>query len=289
MISIAHCWKRFGSVTALSDVSACIEPRQVTLLAGPTGAGKSTLLDILHGAIRPDRGSVHVFGVDVSALGPTQLGRYRRRVALIPQAHQLLDERTAESNIHFALRAQGWAWGASRRRAAEMLDVVGMTHLRRRFPDELSGGERQRLAIARALAGVPSVLLADEPTANLDPDTTVAVMQLLDHVAASGCTVVMSTHDPLLLNEGRPTLRIRQGRCDSDVVGYDTYTAYDTCDSYDGYRVGDTLDAPEGYDNDGLDGPYGWPDDGPLDHGRRDDQLVDVRERSAWASPLVSQ
>jgi cell division transport system ATP-binding protein len=215
VITITHCWKRYGSVTALADIHAEIYPNEVTLLAGPTGAGKSTLLQVLHGAIRPDRGAVHVFGVDVSALGPAQLGHYRRRCALIRQGHQLLDERSVEANIRFALRAQGWGWSDTRRRASEMLDVVGMTHLRRRMPYELSGGERQRLAIARALAGMPSVLLADEPTANLDPDTTDAVMDLLDHVATAGCTVVMSTHDPLLLNEGRPTLHLRHGRCES--------------------------------------------------------------------------
>jgi ABC-type ATPase involved in cell division len=212
VIRMSNLSKRYGRTAALVNVTGTIDQGVVTVLAGPTGSGKTTLLNILHGSLIPDRGIAQVGGVDVAALGPRHLARYRRTCAFIPQHSRLLDDRTVAGNLTFSLRAQGWGWRAARRRTAEMLDLVGMEEFGWRRPHQLSGGERQRVALARALASMPSVLLADEPTANLDPETALAALDLLDHLAAQGCTVVMASHDPLVLASGRPVLRLSRGR-----------------------------------------------------------------------------
>jgi cell division transport system ATP-binding protein len=204
--------QRFGPVDALSDVTASIGAGTVTIVQGPTGSGKTTLLELIHGSTKPTTGACIVAGVDVGRLRARHLPRYRSRVALVPQHHRLLDDRSGAANVTFGLRAHGWGWRAATRRTDELLAVLDLGDIAGRRPSTMSGGERQQISLARAIATDPLVLLADEPTGNLDPDATGRVMRLLDLIAERGTTVVMSTHDVLIRDSSRPTIALDNGR-----------------------------------------------------------------------------
>ena len=185
-------------VTVFANLSFELQEGVFAAVMGPSGVGKSTLLHLLGGIDSPDAGRVEVFGQSLEELPPRERARFRNdRIGFVFQFHHLLPEFTAEENVAFPHRIAGESAGEARRRAAAMLDRVGLLERRDHRPRALSGGEQQRVAIARALARAPSLLLADEPTGNLDADSSGAVFDLLEDLHRErGMTTVLVTHNP---------------------------------------------------------------------------------------------
>jgi cell division transport system ATP-binding protein len=197
MIWLASVTKRYpsGGRPALSDISLRIGDGEFVFLVGPSGSGKSTLLRLLLREERASSGLVQVAGRDVARLPDRQVPLLRRTVGCVFQDFRLLPNRTVAGNVAFALDVVGRPRHVVRTVVPEVLDLVGLAGKEGRFPDELSGGEQQRVAIARAFVGRPQVLLADEPTGNLDPATSEGIMSLLDTINRAGTTVIIATHN----------------------------------------------------------------------------------------------
>ncbi len=187
------------SGVALRDVSFELEKGEFLFLAGHSGAGKSTLLKLVTMAERPSSGDVRVSGFSSATLRPRELPTFRRRLGIVFQDFRLLQDRTAEANVAFALEVTGAPRASIRPKVARLLTQVGLASKATAMPHELSGGEQQRVAIARALVNDPFVLLADEPTGNLDDRATRGIFQLLRDINASGTAVIMATHDVSLI------------------------------------------------------------------------------------------
>ena len=184
----------------LSDVSLTGAPGELVYLIGRVGSGKSTLLKTLYAEVQLLTGEGYVAGFDLRRLRRRDIPYLRRRIGIVFQDYQLLTDRNAFLNLHYVLRATGWRNESEiRQRIEKVLDVVQLSSKSYKMPFELSGGEQQRLVIARALLNDPQVLLADEPTGNLDPVTADGIMQLFRQIAARGCAVVMSTHNTALI------------------------------------------------------------------------------------------
>ncbi|HKF43145.1 MAG TPA: ABC transporter ATP-binding protein [Thermoanaerobaculia bacterium] len=201
-VKAEHLSKTYSSegvpVTVFSDLSFELEEKQFAAVMGPSGVGKSTLLHLLGGIDSADQGRVEIFGEELARLAPKERARFRNaRIGFVFQFHHLLPEFSAEENVAFPHRIAGLASGEARRRAAELLERVGLGERREHRPRALSGGEQQRVAIARALARGPSLLLADEPTGNLDADSAASVFSLLEELHRErGMTTVLVTHNP---------------------------------------------------------------------------------------------
>jgi cell division transport system ATP-binding protein len=176
-------------------VSLHIAKGEFVFLTGHSGAGKSTMLKLMYGALRPTHGDVRVSGFNIGSLTPSEIPRLRRRLGIVFQDFRLLEDRTAEENIAFALEVTGARADAIPARVMRALTQVGLAAKAHAYPQELSGGEQQRVAIARALINDPTILLADEPTGNLDERATRGVFQLIREINANGTCVVMATHD----------------------------------------------------------------------------------------------
>ena len=184
----------------LSDVSLTVAPGELVYLIGRVGSGKSTLLKTLYAEVQLLMGEGYVAGFDLRRLRRRDIPYLRRRIGIVFQDYQLLTDRNAFLNLHYVLRATGWRNESEiRQRIEKVLDGVQLSSKSYKMPFELSGGEQQRLVIARALLNDPQVLLADEPTGNLDPVTADGIMQLFRQIAARGCAVVMSTHNTALI------------------------------------------------------------------------------------------
>jgi putative ABC transport system ATP-binding protein len=209
-----------GPLTVLDGLDADVEAGGYVALTGPSGSGKSTLLGLLGGLERPQTGSVVVGDTDLAQLAGDQLAAYRRStVGFVFQHFGLLETLTAAENIELALMLARVRRGERRSRALALLDAVGLGARTSHRPLELSGGERQRVAIARALANRPQLLLADEPTGNLDEDAAVQVIELLETLPAShDCTLVLVTHNRSLALRARRRLRLLDGRLLSEAV-----------------------------------------------------------------------
>jgi cell division transport system ATP-binding protein len=198
---------------ALQDLSLRVAKGEFVFLTGPSGAGKSTLLRLLLVQERPTEGEVIVNGHDLGALTRSEIQEYRRGIGFIFQDFKLIPTRTVLENISFVSEVLGVPPAQQRRRAFQVLKWVGLQHRMNAYPLDLSGGEQQRIAIARALVNDPVLLLADEPTGNLDPDLSLEVMNLLREVNAGGTTVLVATHDRELIRlVGRRTITLEQGR-----------------------------------------------------------------------------
>ncbi len=202
-----------GQVTVLTDLELAVEAGTHVALTGASGSGKSTLLCLLGGLEAPQEGSVRVADHDLSGLSRVELARFRcETVGFVFQHFGLLEALSAAENVELACSLAGVAPAARRRRAAELLEAVGLADRARHRPLELSGGERQRVAIARALANDPSVILADEPTGNLDEASTERVVTLLAQLPVEhGCTLVIVTHDPAIAARADRRLHLAGG------------------------------------------------------------------------------
>jgi cell division transport system ATP-binding protein len=208
-----------GTDAALDDVSFHIGRGEFVFLTGHSGAGKTTILKLMFAEERPTSGDVRVSGFGISTLKRDEVPRLRRRLGIIFQDFRLLEWRTAAENIAFALEVTGSRAEVIPRRVARVLEQVGLSSKADALPRELSGGEQQRVAIARALVNDPPVLLADEPTGNLDERATRGVFQLLCDINTAGTVVVMATHDlDLVRHANKRTLELRDGRVVFDSI-----------------------------------------------------------------------
>ena len=213
-----HVSKSYVAGTyALRDVSLEFRRGEFVFLTGASGAGKTSLLRLVFAAERPSEGQIVVLGRNASRLSPRSVPELRRRIGVVFQDFKLLARRTVEENVALALDVVATPRRVARTRVFEMLKQVGLQHRRYQSPLSLSGGEQQRVAIARALINEPEILLADEPTGNLDPDLTIEIMDLIADTATRGTTVIVATHDQTILGRYRKrTVRLENGRVIED-------------------------------------------------------------------------
>jgi cell division transport system ATP-binding protein len=192
-----------GNVVALRDVSVDVQKGEFVFLVGPSGSGKSTFLKLLLREEPPTGGRIVVAGRDISRLSHWKVPQLRRNIGTIFQDFKLLPTKTVYENVAFAMEVIGRPRHVIRTQVPQVLDLVGLAKKAGRFPTELSGGEQQRVSIARAFVNRPLILLADEPTGNLDPATTVGIMRILDRINRTGTTVCMATHDGRIVDAMR--------------------------------------------------------------------------------------
>jgi cell division transport system ATP-binding protein len=218
MIQLFHVSKEYpGEPPALSDVTLHVAKGEFVFLTGPSGAGKSTLLRLVFCAEPPTSGQLLLFGRNVARVSSREIPWVRRHIGVIFQDFKLLPERTIGENVALPLEVRSLPRREIRRKVQGLLRSVGLEHRAEKFPPSLSGGEQQRVAVARALAADPALLLADEPTGNLDADRTLEVMELLAAANARGTTVVIATHDRSLLQRyTRRVVALERGRLVSD-------------------------------------------------------------------------
>lgn len=191
------------SIVALRDVSVDITKGEFVFLVGPSGSGKSTFIRLLLKEEEPTEGRIYVAGKDIAQLPKWRVPHLRRNIGCVFQDFSLLPNKSVIENVSFALEVLGSTRLVIGRTVPEMVDLVGLAEKMEHRPDELSGGEQQRVAIARAMVNRPQLLLADEPTGNLDPATSVGIMQLFERINGTGTTVVMATHDHAIVNQFR--------------------------------------------------------------------------------------
>jgi len=218
VIQLFHVTKEYpGDGPALQDVTLEIDKGEFVFLTGPSGAGKSTLLKLIFCDEPATSGQLLLFGKNVAKIRPSAIPFVRRNIGVVFQDFKLLPQRTVAENVALPLEVRDLADKEIRRRVRMLLRSVGLEHRADKFPPSLSGGEQQRVAVARALAADPTLLLADEPTGNLDPDRTLEVMELLHGANARGTTVVVATHDRSLLERyKRRVVVLDHGRLLSD-------------------------------------------------------------------------
>jgi cell division transport system ATP-binding protein len=202
---------------ALRDVSIELAKGEFVFLTGPSGAGKTSLLKLIFGAERPSEGQIVVLGRNIVRLGESAVPPLRRKIGVVFQDFKLLPRRTVEENVALALQVTGTPPRETRARVFAILKQLGLQHRRYHHPLSLSGGEQQRVAIARALVNEPEILLADEPTGNLDPELTVEIMDLIASAALRGTTVVVATHElEIVRRYGKRAVRLEDGRIVED-------------------------------------------------------------------------
>lgn len=213
IISLSHVSKKYpGEVTALTDVSMEIAEGELVYLAGPSGAGKSTLLKLIAGIERPSGGLLLVSGQDMRKLNRATLPYLRRKLGLILQQHRLLQDRSVLQNVMLPLVVSGASAKEAAQRASVALDRVGLGGKASLLPQALSGGEQQRASIARAIVHKPRIILADEPTANLDRASGKLVIDMLQAFNSAGVTCIISTHDERLLQNADRVVQLERGR-----------------------------------------------------------------------------
>ena len=218
MIRLQNVYKEYNGKPALMDVSLHIGLGEFAFLVGPSGAGKSTLMRLLYREELPTRGTVTIGGVNITKLSRGQVPLLRRRLGIVFQDFKLLPRQTVFDNVAYVLRALGVDEIDVRRRVASALAIVSLEEKDDEFPENLSGGEQQRVGIARAIVNGPPVLLADEPTGNLDPQTSLEIVQLLERISQRGTTVLISSHDVPIVNAMRKrVITLNKGQLVSDV------------------------------------------------------------------------
>ena len=204
-------------VKALHDVSFVIEKGEFVFVVGASGSGKSTIVRLILKELEPTDGRIIVGGRDLTRLRRSKIPLLRRNVGCVFQDFKLLPSRTAAENVAYALKVQGESKASIRRKVPEVLNLVGLAHKMNSLPDELSGGEQQRVSIARAFVNHPPLLVCDEPTGNLDPDTSVGIMQLLYRINRAGTTILMVTHDREMVDKmRRRVIALEDGRLARD-------------------------------------------------------------------------
>lgn len=216
MIRLYHVSKRYGDVHALQDINLHVAKGEFCYVTGPSGAGKSTMLKLLYGAVRPSAGKLLVGGIDVARLKRRELPGLRRNMGIVFQDFKLIPTRTVAENVALSLEVIGTPRGEIGRRVQAVLSIVGLRGRGDDRPMTLSGGEQQRVAVARAIVNDPSIVLADEPTGNLDGAMAIEVMEILQAINLRGTTVLVATHDHGLMQRfPYRTLRFRAGRLES--------------------------------------------------------------------------
>ena len=194
---------RDRSQAALSDVNVDIDKGEFVFLVGQSGSGKSTFIRLILREYRPTRGTLYVAGKNLNQLRSWKVPALRRQIGTVFQDFRLLPKKTVYENVAFAMQVIGKPTKEIRSVVPDTLELVGLDGKQKRMPDELSGGEQQRVALARAFVNRPKILIADEPTGNLDPDTAVGIMKVLDRINRTGTTVVMATHDSTIVDQMR--------------------------------------------------------------------------------------
>ncbi len=213
MIAFDTVTKTYDGNKAIAGVSFEIQKGEMAFLTGPSGSGKTTLLRLVYREEVADQGRIVVAGWDLNKLDSTSIPFLRRNVGVVFQDFKLLPDRTVRDNVELTLRIQGIADDEARERVTSTLRLVGLRHKTDAYPPHLSGGEQQRVVIARAIIGNPAVLLADEPTGNLDPDTAKGIMDVFRTVHSRGGTILIATHDPNLYeHSGCRIFRLQEGK-----------------------------------------------------------------------------
>ena len=215
-----------GGSVALQDVNVHIEPGEFVFVVGPSGAGKSTFIMMLVREVLPTTGSSFVNGMDILSLSPKEIPFMRRQLGIIFQDYRLLPDRTVYENVAFAMQVIEAPHRKIKRQVMNMLDLVGLRHRANAYPNELSGGEQQRIAIPLAIVNDPVFGIADEPTGNLDPETSWDIMEIFKEINDTGTTIVMATHDKEVVDAmGKRVIAIEHGRIVRDekegVYGYE--------------------------------------------------------------------
>lgn len=221
MIECTHVYKQYKNGTnALYDLNISVDQGEFVYIIGPTGSGKSTLIKLLDGEETPTKGDVKVVGIDVGKLRPRQVPLYRRNIGVVFQDYRLLPAKTVFENVSYALEVIRMKKNPIQARVSEVLELVGLQSKSGSFPGQLSGGQQQRVAIARAIANRPKVLIADEPTGNLDPEKSDEIMDLLERINKRyGTTILMVTHDLTLVNKHRKrTIVLENGHIVADLA-----------------------------------------------------------------------
>jgi len=204
MIKLENVTKVYkGDVVALKDATVDIQKGEFVFLVGPSGSGKSTMIRLLNKQEGPQAGRIFVAGKDIAELSSWKIPFLRRNIGCVFQDNKLLSSKTVYENVAFALEVIGRPRHVVKTQVPAILELVGLAKKHRNYPDQLSGGEQQRVSIARAFVNRPLILLADEPTGNLDPATSVGIMRLLDRINRTGTTVVMATHDRSIVDTMR--------------------------------------------------------------------------------------
>ena len=221
MIRFIDVFKEYDNGTkALKGVNMRIDDGEFVFLVGPSGSGKSTLIKLITAEIAPSDGRVMVNGFNLNSISPRQVPHMRRTLGVIFQDFRLIEKKTVYENLAFAMRAIGASNRELRRRIPYVLQLVGLDQKGDRYPGEISGGEQQRVAIARALVNNPSMIIADEPTGNLDPQRSLEIMMLLERINELGTTVLVVTHEKNLVNRfTKRVVAIENGRIISDETG----------------------------------------------------------------------
>lgn len=212
MIEVQHVHMKFSNgVNALAGVNVCFERGEFAFLVGESGAGKSTLIRLLGREFLPSSGNIRVHGRDVTRLRRREIPLFRRNIGVVFQDFRLLDNRSVYDNVAFAMQVVGAPGREIRRRVPEALEMVGLAKKLKMRPQELSGGEQQRVCLARAIVNHPSLIIADEPTGNLDPKTSMGIMDLLKTINIRGTTVIMATHDREIVDAMRQRVIVLDG------------------------------------------------------------------------------
>ncbi|MFD1885654.1 cell division ATP-binding protein FtsE [Paenibacillus wenxiniae] len=220
MIEMQDVWKTYANgAHALQGVSVKIDRNEFVYVVGPSGAGKSTFMKLMYREEKPTKGQISVNGFNLGKLKQRKIPLLRRNIGVVFQDFRLLPKLTAYENIAFAMEVIEAPRKQIKKRVMEVLELVGLQSKANRYPDHLSGGEQQRIAIARAIVNNPSVIIADEPTGNLDPETSYGIMQLLDEINFRGTTIIMATHNKDIVNSmRRRVLAIENGQIVRDQI-----------------------------------------------------------------------
>ena len=218
LIRIDNVQKTYkNGVVALYDFNLSIKKGEFVFVIGASGSGKSTLIKMLYREERPDKGSIIIGGINVAKLKNRKVYILRRKIGVVFQDFKLLPKLTVFENVAFALELFGYDKIEIQRRVLEVLNLVGLKNKVRQYPDQLSGGEQQRVVIARAIANRPKLLICDEPTGNLDPDTSMEIMRVLENINNLGTTIIMATHDRTIVNRmNKRVILIDNGRLKKD-------------------------------------------------------------------------
>lgn len=233
MILFEHVTKSYGSNVGIEDVNVCIDKGDFVFLVGPSGAGKSTFIRLILKEINADRGNIRVNGFDLASLSNRQIPKLRRSIGIVFQDFRLLPKKTVYENVAFAMEILHISYRTIRRNVPQVLSLMGISSKAKKYPHELSAGEQQRVAIARAVINNPTVLIADEPTGNLDPDTAWEIMQLLEQINRRGTTIVMVTHAKDIVDKmGKRVIAIDKGKVIRDDKG-GAYGYYENEEAHD--------------------------------------------------------